>query len=335
MSHQTGINASQGLKTFFSKSKDGSVRLIQVLIEDEALVLGESRRPAKGWEEDYEFVAEVIGDTEPCYILYRLDSKNSQGFEWLFILWSPEKSTIRHKMLYAGTRATLKMEFGGGHIKDDFSGTQKDEVTLSGYKNHLVSASAPAPLTVAEQELHNLKLSEGQSDVSVDSRHQTLQGIAFPVDDEAQDALRALREKRVNYIQLELDVVKEKVLLVKAEVIELLDLPGQVPSHSPRWHLYRYPHSHEGDWLESVVFIYSMPGYSCSIRERMLYSSCKGPLVDFIQKEHNLELARKMEIDDGKELTADFLYNEIHPKQHAYKPAFGKPPRPRPDPGAT
>lgn len=26
-----------------------------------------------------------------------------------------------------------------------------------------------------------------------------------------------------------------------------------------------------------------MPGYSCSIKERMLYSSCKAPLLEFIQ----------------------------------------------------
>lgn len=32
-----------------------------------------------------------------------------------------------------------------------------------------------------------------------------------------------------------------------------------------------------------LVFIYSMPGYSCSIKERMLYSSCKAPLLDLIQ----------------------------------------------------
>lgn len=32
---------------------------------------------------------------------------------------------VRHKMLYAATRATLKKEFGGGHIKDDIFGTTK------------------------------------------------------------------------------------------------------------------------------------------------------------------------------------------------------------------
>lgn len=33
----------------------------------------------------------------------------------------------------------------------------------------------------------------------------------------------------------------------------------------------------------------------------------------------------QIEIDDGAELTAEFLYDEVHPKQHAFKQAFAKP----------
>lgn len=40
-------------------------------------------------------------------------------------------------MLYAATRATLKKEFGGGHIKDEIFGTIKvgqiDETTVSAW----------------------------------------------------------------------------------------------------------------------------------------------------------------------------------------------------------
>lgn len=35
---------------------------------------------------------------------------------------------VRHKMLYAATRATLKKEFGGGHLKDEISATTKVSV---------------------------------------------------------------------------------------------------------------------------------------------------------------------------------------------------------------
>lgn len=35
----------------------------------------------------------------------------------------------------------------------------------------------------------------------------------------------------------------------------------------------------------SSVFIYSCPGYKCSVKERMIYSSCKNPLVSALSDE--------------------------------------------------
>lgn len=93
-------------------------------------------------------------------------------------------------MLYAATRATLKKEFGGGHIKDEMFAVTKvgvtagydiggavrfscnnyaisvatqDEMTLSGYRKFLASQAAPLPLTAAEEELKQIKLSEVQT----------------------------------------------------------------------------------------------------------------------------------------------------------------------------
>lgn len=37
----------------------------------------------------------LIEDDMPCYILYRLDSTNNQGFEWIFLAWSPDNSIVR------------------------------------------------------------------------------------------------------------------------------------------------------------------------------------------------------------------------------------------------
>lgn len=41
-----------------------------------------------------------------------------------------------------------------------------------------------------------------KTEISVESRHQTLQGLAFPLQSEAQRALQQLRQKTINYIQL-------------------------------------------------------------------------------------------------------------------------------------
>lgn len=90
-----------------------------------------------------------------------------------------------------------------------------------------------------------------------------------------------------------LDLGEEIIGLVSAENIKVGKLPEKVPENSARYHLYRFKHTHEGDYTESLVFIYSMPGYTCSIRERMLYSSCTIPLTDTIAK-LGLEITKKV-----------------------------------------
>ncbi|KFQ93532.1 Twinfilin-2, partial [Nipponia nippon] len=277
------------------------------------LVLGAHKELSRHWDADYDaFVLPLLDEQQPCYVLYRLDSQNAQGYEWLFISWSPDSSPVRLKMLYAATRATVKKEFGGGHIKDEMFGTVKEDVSLSGYQKHMSSCSAPAPLTAAEQELQQIRINE-------------VGGLAFPLQLDAQQAIQALKQKKINYIQLKLDLERETIDLVHTSPTEIADLPKRIPHDSARYHFFLYKHSHEGDYLESVVFIYSMPGYKCSIKERMLYSSCKSRLLDTVEQEFCLEIAKKIEIDDGAELTAEFLYEEVHPKQHAFKQAFAKP----------
>ena len=43
-----------------------------------------------------------------------------------------------------------------------------------------------------------------------------------------------------------------------------------------------------------TVFIYSMPGYSIPIKERMLYSSCKAPLLSTLEDSYEIKLDRKV-----------------------------------------
>lgn len=326
MSHQTGIQASGEVKDIFASARNGDYRVLKIVIEDEQLVLGETRKASRSWEEDYNsLVLPLLENDLPCYILYRLDSTNSLGHEWVFIAWSPDNSPVRHKMLYAATRATVKKEFGGGLIKDEVFGTVKDDVSLNGYKKHLFSQSAPLPLTAAEEELRQMKLSEVKTDISVDTKQQTLQGVAFPLHGDAMEALERFRDKKLNYVQLKIDFDKELIMLSNTDLTEVRDLPKRLPKDAARYHFFLYKHSHEGDHLESIVFIYSMPGYNCSIKERMLYSSCKSPLIDLVESKLGMEIEKKLEIDNGDDLTADFLYEEVHPKQHAHKQAFAKP----------
>lgn len=164
---------------------------------------------------------------------------------------------------------------------------------------------------------------------------------------------------------------RETIELVHANPTETRDLARSVPKDTPRYHLFLYKHSHEGDYLESVgmpptttpprkkdaariwspdpgerrrcvpspseldsdavnelsalsatrhsvpddlyclsglkknpvfvflpVFIYSMPGYSCNVKERMLYSSCKSRLLEEVERNYRLEITKKVK-DEG------------------------------------
>lgn len=109
-----------------------------------------------------------------------------------------------------------------------------------------------------------------------------------------------------------LNIKREEITLEQTE--EKLDvnlLPSYVPSDSPRYHLLYFPHDHNGDHFKSfgkytvhvlcsmctvllLVFIYTCPGYSCSVKERMLYSSCKGPVTDVCEQQFGITIAKKV-----------------------------------------
>uniref|UniRef100_A0A6Q2Y4Z2 ADF-H domain-containing protein n=1 Tax=Esox lucius TaxID=8010 RepID=A0A6Q2Y4Z2_ESOLU len=329
MVKETGV---QSLKDFLARARGGTIRIAKIVIRDEELVLDSFREPAQSWDKDYDhFLLPLLVAQKPCYILYRLDTQNAQGYEWIFIAWSPDQSPVREKMVYAATRATLKKEFGGGHIKDEMFGTVEEDLCFQGYLRHMSSYCTPAPLTAAEQELQRIKITEVNHwanvtmEFGLDKRHQTLTGLAFPLQEETKHALQQLKQKRINYIQLRLDIEKETIELVHTNPTETRELPYRIPTDTPRYHFFIFKHSHQGLQQEALVFIYSMPGYSCSIKERMLYSSCKNRLLEEVERDYHLEIAKKIEIDGGDGLTEEFLYEEVHPIEHTLKQAFAKP----------
>lgn len=57
---------------------------------------------------------------------------------------------------------------------------------------------------MAEEELAELKKTETKTDISVDSRHQTLTGVMFPLTEKAYSALGRFKNKEVNYVQLKI-----------------------------------------------------------------------------------------------------------------------------------
>lgn len=134
-------SATPELKDFLARARGGAIRIMKIVIRNgehvsrvcnhlaalrqrlfasvsrvpaswrvmfvsaEELVLDWCREPAQSWDKDYDqFLLHLLTPQEPCYILYRLDTQNAQGYEWIFIAWSPDQSPVSHggpvKMLW-------------------------------------------------------------------------------------------------------------------------------------------------------------------------------------------------------------------------------------------
>lgn len=336
MSHQTGIQADEQLLSFISQCKrpNNTIRIIKITIKNENLTLDEYKEQSDNWELDYHHhVQNMVVAKKPCYILFKLDTLDSNGTnQWLFISWSPEDSPVREKMLYASTKATLKQQFGANSILHDYFASGLDEVALNAYTNWLKKKKAvdDVCLTRQEEELREVKKQEKEAMSSISKSHNTLPGIEFPIDDEVISAIFDMKQGDLVYIQLMIDVDREEIKLnmkITEDEFEMSKLRSLIPENSPRYHLIVFPHSYEEEFYRSIIFVYSLPGGSCSVKQRMLYSSCKSALLNAIadQEKIGLQIDKKLEIDNPRELTSDFFIEELHPKQNIAKAKFEKP----------
>ena len=333
MSHQTGIHCNEELLSFISKCKNQSnslqIRLLKVSIKNEELILDEYKEPSGDWEADYrQYVKQMVMVSEPAYIIFRLDSKDTSGtYEWLFILWSPETSSVRQKMVYASTKATLKQQFGGGNIVHDYFATNFDEISFTGLKSWLKSSKEGLPLTREEQELKTVRRDEALSSC-ISKTTKTLPGVEFPIDSEAINALFDLKDDNLSYVQLSIDVTKEEIKLDDKKTsheFDVRNIQALIPENSARYHLIVFPHTFDGQFTKSIVFVYSLPSSYISVKQRMVYSSCKNALLNAITDRIGIHIDKRLEIDNPRELTHDFLIEELHPKVDIVRAQFEKP----------
>jgi len=201
-------------------------------------------------------------------------------------------------------------------------------VSIDGYQEFIESKNAPPPLTAAEEELKDQHDNEEKSGIGVSTKQKTVGGIAFPLTDDADSALNDFKQGNINHIELNVDVDKEIIYKMSAGNVQPSDFNDQISKERASYHVYKYSHRHNDEDTSSTFFVYSMPGYSVPIKARMLYSSCKGPLIETLETVYSLPIDQKVECDINDVLTEDFLYKEVHPAAVQSQRAFTKPKAP-------
>ncbi|KAK3828469.1 MAG: hypothetical protein J3Q66DRAFT_409872, partial [Benniella sp.] len=260
-------------------------------------------------------------DDHPSYFAVRRNESGAQ--QWIFLHYSPDttqlnKNLAREKMLYAATRATLVRELGDSHFATSIFGSDKNAFSWEGYKSHLASLTGAKPYSPRELELLEIKEAEKAMKSSTDKRSHA-PGIAFPLTDRALAALQKLQpqeeapaERTVNFVTLAID--NESVDLIAEDKISAKELSKRIDGASPRFTFFAYEHTHKGTAHDSLVFIYTCPTGS-KIKERMVYASGRAGVLQEAKERAGLNVDKKLETADVKELTEHHILEELYPPQ--------------------
>ena len=79
-----------------------------------------------------------------------------------------------------------------------------------------------------------------------------MSGLAFPFTDAALEAIEKFKTSATDYVELSIDLNKEIINVKNQSTCTVQQLPDKVPEDQPRYHLFRFNHTHEGDYLNSI-----------------------------------------------------------------------------------
>jgi len=306
MSSQTGITPSEELKQVFSDAEPDT-RAIRVVIKDEFMIPEGSIPTSGNWEEDYQ-ITQWLNPASPCYILYRLDSKTAETFDWIVISYVPDDSKVREKMLYAASRATLTKVLGDNKFVDSLYGSITEELTLESVKNHKKVMSLP--LTLREKEMKELNRAESENDISITTRYTIAPSVAFPFSKDSQDAFEKFKNDELSYIKLN---VSSTVELVESnnDFSNIEDIRPGLPTESPCFIFLKFKHEYKGAESVSTIFIYSCPEKS-KVKEKMTYSSARNTVVNYVENDYKIKLDKRIEISHESDLDENSIITDLH-----------------------
>jgi len=324
MTHSSNIPVSNALESAFAKARtEGGIRYLQVVIEDESLNLIGSRNLSSNLQADFETIVNLFEPKSPSYVIFRLDSQNMTGYEWLLVSWVPDGSSVKNRMLYASTRDSLKKQLGKPYfVSNDLFGSEKSEFSWAAYQDTLSKPASSTALTASEMQYHH------EATLEIDPGHtrEYVHGVRFPLSAAAHDALNQF-SMRQNFVQLSVDATTETIELVSAKKITVNDLSNEISSTEPRFTFFKYTHTFSGESIDSNVFVYSCPE-NAPVKQKMLYSTVKSVVAEAAENSRIiLEKNGKLEVDDPSEITVQALNESLHPKAEEKK-GFARPLRP-------
>jgi len=328
----SGISVSNEVKEAFAQARtQGNVRWLKLRIQDTQVVLDRTHPLSDSLAQDYDVLHDSTEENEPCYFVFRLDTQREdiQSYEWLIILFVPDKCKVREKMLYSSTVDGVKRDLGSANFAGDYHVSTKKELHYSDFNwTHKSQRHIHNKDMYTEEELVKKQIvNEEVSSYDTGPTRSGVHGVDIPFKPEVEQALRDLSEGSAQLVSLKIDLETETISLAqKEDSLEADDVGKNLPPTEPRFNFYAYRHQFEGEDHVSIFFIYWCPIKS-KVKGRMVYSSSKST-VQVKATQLGLKVEKAIEISEPEDVTAKILYEWAHPAQAENIVVYNKPKRP-------
>lgn len=150
-------------------------------------------------------------------------------------------------MLLAATKATFKQEFGASYIRHDIQISTPGDLELERFRKRLgggvvstATSDSNTPYTHIERELSTVSRDKIAMPTPTRAAAASPLRVAFPVDRDALDRLRALADGSYDFVQLSVDTLNEAIKLESThERLPVDSLSNNISRDKPRYTIYR------------------------------------------------------------------------------------------------
>jgi hypothetical protein len=171
------------------------------------------------------------------------------------------------------------------------------------------------PFSDLELAKRQVDREERQARVEMGSKASAASGfhtVAFPLDSAAEEAIRGLASGQHTWVQLSLDASFKTIEARGTKSPSLSQLGDLLHRTEPQFYLYNYK--------ENIpVLIYMCPEKGPTVKNKMVYSTCKSSLADSILA-FGFSDIKKLDIREPDELTASEL-DDAYVAKAAFKPS--------------
>jgi len=308
---------SDELQNAFCKARgQSSIRYLKIQIKNEKLVL-ESTGTSSSFSLDFNSFQKSLTPNELCYIAFRYKDAFANA-PWALIMYTPDSCPVKDKMLYASsfdaTRDALgykyfskikRYESPSDFIWNNFQNAESDEINEPGDKPKMVDPNKPWN----KRELAIQQLEKEEAQAIRDFEQMALEKpkaasgfsqVSFPLTAAAEEAIRGINSGSYNWIQFTLNSPPTHIDVITTKTVTSSELPEAVDPVEPKFYLFNKE--------TTIVLIYCCPdkvsgtGFSETLKNRMIYSTCKATFAESIRA-LGISNLKKYDVREPSELT--------------------------------